>query len=297
MKMKWKTRLTEMMGTKYPIIMAAFALIGRAEFAAEFANAGGFGIVTALNFKTNKEFKEELDKMNNLTNKPWGVNFSVMPPYLIEKRGGKGRNEESYLDFVDIAIEAGVKVCTTSAYKAKKIGKKLHDAGCYWFHKCATMKHAITAEKDGADAVTIVGLEGTGFKNPYQNTTLINMTMARKLLKIPIIAAGGIGDARGFLAALSMGAEAVCFGSAIIATEESPASETWKRKIITQDIFDEKFYKKIYHLELKDSTIGSMAIGHCDKIIPLKEFIEKIVNDAETILKDWGYANETFSTL
>ena len=204
--------------------------------------------------------------------------------------------EESYLEFVDIAIEAGVKVCTTSAYKAKRIGDKLHDAGCYWFHKCATMKHAIAAEKAGADAVTIVGLEGTGFKNPYQNTTLVNMTMARKLLNIPIIAAGGIGDARGFLAALAMGAEAVCFGSAIIATEESPASKIWKKKIIEQDIFDEKFYKKIFHLELKDSTIGSMAIGHCDKIIPIMDFISNIVNKAEDILRSWGFAKGEFST-
>ena len=155
--------------------------------------------------------------MKNLTNKPYGINFSIMPPQIRE-RTGRGRSEESYLDFVDIAIGAGIKVFTTSAYKAAKIGMKLHDAGCYWFHKCATMKHAISAEKAGADAVTIVGLEGTGFKNPLQNTTLINMTMARKLLRVPVIAAGGIGDARGFLAALSMGAEAVCFGTAIIPT-------------------------------------------------------------------------------
>ena len=117
--------------------------------------------------------------------------------------------------------------------------------GCVWFHKSATVKHAISAEKAGADAVTIVGLEGTGFKNPNQNTTLINMTMARRLIKVPLIAAGGIGDARGFLAALAMGADAVCFGSAIMATKESPASETWKKQVLHQDIFDEKFYKKI----------------------------------------------------
>ncbi len=293
--MIWKTRITEMMDTEYPIIMGAFALLGRAEFAAAFSNAGGFGIITALNYKTNEEFQEELEKMQKLTNKPWGVNFSVMPPYVLEKRGGRGRNEESYLDFVDIAIEAGVRVCTTSAYKAKKIGQKLHDAGCFWFHKCATMKHAISAEKAGADAVTIVGLEGTGFKNPYQNTTLINITMARKLLKVPIIAAGGIGNARGFLAALAMGADAVCFGSAIIATEESPASDIWKRKIIEQDIFDEKFYKKIFHLELKDSTIGSMAIGHCKKIVSVNIFIENIIYNAEKILKSWGFNSREFN--
>ncbi|GAH00837.1 unnamed protein product, partial [marine sediment metagenome] len=214
----------------------------------------------------------------------FGVIDDVIPTY----RGGRSQSEESYFDFVDIALEAGVKVITTSAYKAAQIGKKVHDAGCVWFHKSATVKHAISAERAGADAVTIVGLEGTGFKNPNQNTTLINMTMARKLIKVPLIAAGGIGDARGFLAALAMGADAVCFGSAIMATKESPASETWKNQVLHQDIFDEKFYKRIYHLELRDSPIGSMAVGHVNEETSIKEFIENIATNAEKILRSWG---------
>ena len=196
--MIWNTRITKMMDTQYPIIMGAFALIGRAEFAAAFSNAGGLGIITALNFRTSEEFREELEKMKKLTNKPYGVNFTVWPPQ-VRSESGRNRSEESYYDFVDIALDAGVKVITTSAYKAAQIGKRVHEAGCVWFHKCATVKHGISAEKAGADAVTIVGLEGTGFKNPNQNTTLVHMTMARKLLNIPLIAAGGIGDARGFL--------------------------------------------------------------------------------------------------
>ncbi len=285
-----------MIGIQYPIIMGAFVGLGRAEFAASFSNAGGLGILTAINFKTVDKFQEEIEKMKKLTNKPYGVNFSVMPAQIIE-RTGRGRTEDSYLDYVDIAINEGIKICTTSAYKAAKIGKKLHEVGCYWFHKCATMRHALSAEKAGADAVTIVGLEGTGFKNPLQNTTLINMTMARKLLKIPVIAAGGIGDARGFLAALAMGADAVCFGTAIIATRESPASDSWKKALLNQDIFDEKFHKKIYHFQLKDSPIGSMAAGHCDEIVPLKEFIDNITSNAEQILKKWGYQGNEFNTL
>ncbi len=294
--MIWTTRITKMTGIQYPIIMGAFVGLGRAEFAASFSNAGGLGILTAVNFKTNEEFQDEIEKMKKLTNKPYGVNFSIMPPQIRE-RTGRGRSEESYLDFVDIAIEAGIKVFTTSAYKAAKIGKKLHDAGCYWFHKCATMKHALSAEKAGADAITIVGLEGTGFKNPLQNTTLVNMTMARKLLKVPVIAAGGIGDARGFLAALSMGADAVCFGTAIIPTKESPASNSWKKALIDQDIFDEKFHKKIFQFQLKDSAIGSMASGHCNEIVSVKEFVDKIVSNAEKILNKWGYQGNEFNTL
>jgi len=275
--------------------MGAFAIIGRAEFAAAFSNAGGLGIITALNFRTSDEFQEEIEKMKKLTNKPYGVNFTVWPPQ-VRQSSGRSQSEESYFDFVDIALDAGVKVITTSAYKAAQIGKKVHDAGCVWFHKSATIKHAISAERVGADAVTIVGLEGTGFKNPNQNTTLINMTMARKLIKIPLIAAGGIGDARGFLAALAMGADAVCFGSAIMATKESPAPETWKKQVLYQDIFDEKFYKKIYHLELRDSPVGSMAVGHIDKETSIKEFIDNIVSNAEKILRKWGIEGNEINT-
>ncbi|MHA1987639.1 MAG: NAD(P)H-dependent flavin oxidoreductase [Promethearchaeota archaeon] len=294
--MIWNTRITKMMDTQYPIIMGAFAIIGKAEFAAAFSNAGGLGIITALNFRTSDEFQDEIEKMKKLTNKPYGVNFTVWPPQVRE-RSGRSQSEESYFDFVDIALEAGVKVITTSAYKAAQIGKKVHDAGCVWFHKSATVKHAISAERAGADAVTIVGLEGTGFKNPNQNTTLINMTMARKLIKVPLIAAGGIGDARGFLAALAMGADAVCFGSAIMATKESPAPETWKNQVLNQDIFDEKFYKRIYHLELRDSPVGSMAVGHVDKETTIKEFIEDIISNAEIILREWGVKGNEFNNM
>ncbi len=294
--MIWETRITEMTKTEYPIIMGAFAIIGRAEFAAAFSNAGGLGIITALNFNTAEEFQEEIDKMKKLTNKPYGVNFTVWPPQ-VRSRPGRDQSEEAYFDFVDIAIEAGVKVCTTSAYKAARIEKKLHDAGCVWFHKSATVKHAISAERVGADAVTIVGLEGTGFKNPNQNTTLINMTMARKLIKVPLIAAGGIGDARGFLAALAMGADAVCFGSAIMATHESPASDSWKNQVLHQDIWDEQFHKKIYHLQLRDSPLGSMATGHVDKETSIKEFIDNIVSNTESILKNWGFTGDRFTSM
>ena len=293
--MNWETKITQMTGVKFPLIMGAFAVIGRAEFASAFSNAGGLGIITAINYPKIEDFRTELEHMLQLTDKPFGINFTITPPYLLKKRSG--RTQESYYDFLDLAIDMGVKVFTTSAYKASKLGTRIKEAGCYWFHKCATMKHAKAAEKAGADAITLVGLEGTGFKNPLQNTTLINITMARRLLNVPIIAAGGIGDARGFLGALAMGADCVCLGSSIMATTESLASKNWKDQILNQDIFDEKYYKKIFHLELKDSPIASMAIGHIEGILPLKTFIDNIINTSEQILKSWGFKSSKFSTL
>jgi len=294
--MKWETKITQMASVKYPLIMGAFAIIGRAEFASAFSNAGGLGIITAINYPKIEAFRAELEKMVLLTDKPFGVNFTIAPPSSSKIK--IGRNQETFYEFLDCAIDMGVKIFTTSAYNASKLGARIKEAGCYWFHKCATMKHAITAEKADVDAITLVGLEGTGFKSPVQNTTLVNVTMARKLLSVPIIAAGGIGDARGFLGALAMGADAVCLGTAIMTTTESLASKNWKDQILNQDIFDEKFYKKIFHLELKDSPIASMAAGHCDEIISLKEYVqEKIIHNAEEIIKSWGFNNDVFSTI
>lgn len=284
-----------MTGVKYPLIMGAFAIIGSADFASAFSNAGGLGIITAINYPKIEDFRAELEHMLLLTDKPFGINFTITPPYLLKKR--RGRTQESYLDFLDLAIDMGVKVFTTSAYRAPKLGTRIKEADCYWFHKCVTMKHAKAAESAGADAITLVGLEGTGFKNPIQNTTLVNITMARKLLTLPIIAAGGIGDVRGFLGAMAMGADAVCLGSSIIATTESPASKNWKEQILNQDIFNEKYYKKIFHLELKDSPIASMAIGHIEEVLPLQTFIDNIINESEHILRSWGFRGATFNTL
>jgi len=293
--MIWKTKITEVIAIKYPIIMGAFAGVGRAEFAASFSNAGGLGIITALNFFKDTDFRKEIEKMNDLTNKPYGINFSIMPP-MMAKRVPKPKTEEGYINFLNIAINAGVKIFTTSAYQAPKIGKIVKEAGCFWFHKCTTIKHAISAENLGADAVTLVGVEGTGFKNPIQNTTLVNVTMGKKLLKVPIIAAGGIGDARGYLAALAMGAEAVCFGTALMATEECKVPQSYKKKLINQDIFDKEYYKQIFHHQLKDKSVWSMAAGHIDEIVTVKDFIEKIINNAELTLKTWGFKGEVFST-
>ena len=293
--MNWETKITQMTGVKYPLIMGAFAIIGSADFASAFSNAGGLGIITAINYPKIEDFRAELEHMLLLTDKPFGINFTITPPYLLKKR--RGRTQESYLDFLDLAIDMGVKVFTTSAYRAPKLGTRIKEADCYWFHKCVTMKHAKAAESAGADAITLVGLEGTGFKNPIQNTTLVNITMARKLLTLPIIAAGGIGDVRGFLGAMAMGADAVCLGSSIIATTESPASKNWKEQILNQDIFNEKYYKKIFHLELKDSPIASMAIGHIEEILPLQTFIDNIIKESEHILRSWGFRGATFNTL
>lgn len=283
-----------MTGVKYPIVMGAFAGLGKANFAAPVSEADCFGIITTHNFKTVQKFKAELEKMQSLTSKPFGVNFSVGPP---GERFRHFMHEDDFMPYVEAAIDFGIKTMTTSAYKAKRIGDRLHEAGCYWIHKCATLHHAAAAERHGADLVVIVGIEGTGFKNPIQNTTLINMTVAKKLLEVPLIAAGGIADARGFLSALMMGAAAVCFGTLLMATTECPISKNFKQRKLVEikGYDDEEFHKKIFHLSLKDSPVPSMAVSLIDEIVPVKERIAQIITEADKILQQWGIQGDVLN--
>ena len=146
------------MRIKYPLIMAAFAGLGKTEFAAKFSNAGGLGIITALNY-TLTNFKEQLEKMQQLTNKPFGINLTVLPPGV--RFIDANITNDDYLKYLEIALDDGVNIFTTSAYQATFIGERVHEAGAYWFHKCALMEHAISAEKAGADAITLIGMEAS----------------------------------------------------------------------------------------------------------------------------------------
>jgi len=289
--MIWNTKITRLTNTKYPLIMAAFARLNSIELAAAFSNAGGLGMITALNYDL-PDFELQLIRMKTLTDKPFGINITVVPP------GASGIHnkisQEDYLKYVEIAINQGINIITTSAFQANFIGKRVLEAGCHWFHKCALIRHALSAEKAGVDAITIIGMEAAGFKNPYQHTTLMNITIAKQLLKVPIIAAGGIGDARGVLGAIAMGADAVCLGTALLITKESPLHPMMKEQWLNTDVLDEQYHKALYHFSLKGTRVPSPAIAFQKEIIPLKDFIENLMNQVELILKSWKIEEQEF---
>ena len=318
--MEWKTKITEMLGIKYPIIQGAYGGFGTSKIAAPVSEAGGLGIITAGALRTPEGLRKDIRKAKSRTDNPIGVNLSIgMCPQIDEMR--------------EVAIEEGVSVVETAVYKAEEHGKRLKEAGVKWIHKVATIKHALVAEKQGVDAVVIVGMEGTGFKSVDQLPTLIGITWAAKQIKIPIIAAGGISDARTFLAALAMGAEGVYLGTAFMATQECPISDKHKQylvhtrpddpelmnkvlvppdpkdleKVMKQrgQIPDDEWMAKLERVLLKEDpeekqsfktgdilkfVPGSLAISGIDSIPSVKEFIDGIIQEAEGILTKGVFA-------
>jgi len=200
-------------------MQGALSRIGNWEFAAAVSEAGAHGCITAAVSLTPEKLREDLRRCREATDKSFGVNLTVgMCPHIDE--------------MLEVCLEEGVEVIETAAYNADKYGKRIKEAGRKWIHKTATLKHALHAEREGADAVIIVGLEGIGFKHISQLPTMTTIAWAARQVKVPLVAAGGIGDARTFLGALAMGADGVYMGTAFMATKECPISEQRKQSMI-----------------------------------------------------------------
>jgi nitronate monooxygenase len=144
----------------------------------------------------------------------------------------------------EVSIEEGIPVIETAGFRADEQGEKIQKAGVKWIHKVSTVKHAQAAEKQGADAIHVVGLEGIGFKHIAQLPTLITTIETARRVKKPLIVGGGIGDARGFLAAMAMGADAVGLGTSLMATKECPISDRVKQKILETSADDPKVRRR-----------------------------------------------------
>lgn len=217
------TRVTELLNIRYPILQGGLQWLSRAELASAVSEAGGLGIITAGSFSSKRELKEEIRKMRRMTIKPFGVNISMLPTV--------GRRE-LIQDYFDTVCEEGIRVVETSGRNPEAYVKQLKEAGVKLIHKVPSVRYAKKAEFVGADAVTIVGFECGGHPGIDDVTSLIKIPRTVDSVKIPVIAGGGIVDARGFIASLSLGAEAVVMGTRFLATKECPVHPRFKEWIV-----------------------------------------------------------------
>ncbi len=223
-----KTRVTELLGIEYPIIKGPMAYISRAELVAAVSNAGGLGIIASLSFQEIDELREEIKKTKSLTDKPFAVNITLLP----------SARPVNYEDYFKAAIEEGVKIIETSGRSPEPYLPIMKEAGCITMHRATRTRDIRTAERVGCDMATIVGTEAAGHPGQEEVTTFVRIPIAASAVKIPVIAAGGITDGRGLVAALALGAEAVLMGTRFMCTQEANVHDnvkTWMHELGEMD--------------------------------------------------------------
>ena len=224
--MTFKTRLTELLGIEHPIVMGGMNAVGRAEIAAAVSNAGGLGTITGLTPGSPDLLAQEIAKTQSLTSKPFAVNLTIFPTI----------NSPPYEEYRDVIIKSGVKIVETAAgVKIAEYWEAFRAAGIKVIHKCTSVRHALSAERAGVDVISIDGFECAGHPGEDDIPGLILIPAAADKLKIPIIASGGIGDGRGLVAALALGADGVNMGTRFCATKESPLHQNFKEQMVLND--------------------------------------------------------------
>ena len=215
--MTFKNRVTEMLGVDIPIIQAPMGYIARSQLASAVSTAGALGIIETSSGRL-EEVREEIAKMRELTDKPFGVNIAQA---FVRDPG-----------IVDFVIEQGVRFVTTSAGNPQQYTKVLKDAGLVVFHVVPTLRAALKAVDAGVDGLVVEGSEGGGFKNHQDVSTMVLLPLIRSQTDVPIIAAGGICDGSSMAAAFALGAEGVQMGTRMVSALESPVHDNWKNAIV-----------------------------------------------------------------
>ena len=220
-----KTRVTELLGIRYPIIQGGMQWVGRAELAAAVSNAGGLGILTALTQPDPEALRAEIMRCRALTDRPFGVNLTILPT----------TNAPDYGAYLDVALSEGVRVIETAGRSPKDFIPRAKEAGAVIVHKCTAVRHALSAERAGVDAISIDGFEAAGHPGEDDVGGLVLFPAAARAVRIPVIASGGIGSGAGMAAALVLGAEGVNMGTRFCATREAPIHDDIKRALIAAD--------------------------------------------------------------
>ena len=224
-----KNRITDLLGVKYPIVQAPMGWIARSQLASAVSNAGGLGIIETSSGRLD-EVREEVRKMRDLTDKPWGIN--VAQAFVRDP------------DIVSFVADQGVTFVTTSAGDPNRYCDALKGRGLTVFHVVPSLAAAENAIAAGVDGLVVEGGEGGGFKNSREVATMVLLPLVASKTKLPIIAAGGITDGRSMAAAFALGAEGVQMGTRMVSAAESPVHQNWKDMIVNARETDTVFLNR-----------------------------------------------------
>jgi nitronate monooxygenase len=223
--MALRTRITELLGIEHPVVQGGMMWVGRAELASAVSNAGGLGILTGLTQPTPDALRAEIDRCRTMTDKPFGVNLTFLPSVT----------PPPYAEYRRAIIESGVKIVETAGNNPQEHIDDFKSHGLIVLHKCVAVRHALSAERMGADVISIDGFECAGHPGEEDIPGLILIPAAADKVKIPMLASGGFGDGRGLVAALALGADGINMGTRFIATKEAPVHDNIKQFIVGND--------------------------------------------------------------
>jgi len=219
----FETRITKMLGIKYPIIGGTMMSLAKPDFVASISNAGALGILASAMYQSGEEFADAVDQLQAATDKPYGVNINLVPM----------KKPVDNNIFIDIMAEKGVKIVETSGHSApEEMCKKFKEAGMIWIHKCVGVKYALSVQKLGADIVAVVGYENGGATGRLDIGTLVLIPSVKDAIELPLIGGGGVSDGRGLVAVLGLGADAAIIGTRLLLTQECPMHENVKQSLL-----------------------------------------------------------------
>ena len=316
-----RTRITELLGIKHPIVQGGMQWVGIAEMAAAVSNAGGLGIITGLTQPSPEDLAKEIERCRGMTDKPFAVNLTILPTI----------KPIPYEDYAQVIVDSGIKIVETAGRNPEPFLPLFKEAGIKIIHKCTSIRHSLKAENIGCDMVSVDGFECAGHPGEDDITNLILLPLAARRLKIPFLASGGLGDGKGLAAALAMGADGINMGTRFMVTKEAPIHEKVKQKMVeaseldtsliyrtlsnTARVFKNSIAEQVINIESEpgqtkfediqqlvqgakgrelfdtgdlDKGIWSagMIVGLIDDIPTCEELISRIVREAEDIIKE-----------
>ncbi|STO11580.1 Nitronate monooxygenase [[Flavobacterium] thermophilum] len=318
--MEWNTRVTELLGITYPIIQGGLAYLAYADLAAAVSNAGGLGQITAMSLESPERLREEIRKVKEKTDRPFGVNFAI------------GQHGRPFAHMLEAALDEGVPVVSVTGGNPAPFFELLKGTNVKTLVLVAAVRQAFKAEELGADAVMVVGQEGGGHLGKYDTGTFVLIPKVVDSVSIPVIASGGIADGRGLMAALALGAEGIEMGTRFIATKECVhAHPIYKDMIVNASEHDtvvikrslgapgraiaNKWTEKILEIERQGGTYDDLkeyisgeanrrfiyegkvdegfawagqAIGLIHDIPSVAELFARMIGEAEQIRRRWA---------
>jgi NADH:quinone reductase (non-electrogenic) len=271
----FRTRLTDLFGIDHPLICGGMMWLADAAYVSAVARAGGIGFITPRSFPTPEDFREQLRMAHDQSDgKPFGVNLYI-----------SARPEANQLleTFLEISIDENVRFVETAGFSPKAFMPRIKDAGITVMHKCTTLRHAVSAQNAGVDAIIILGAEAGGHPGMDMIGTMVQGAKVPQALDVPVALAGGMGTGRQLMACLSLGADGM-----VLATRMIVAREIWAH---------ENYKKHLAQLDAGDTKIIMSTFGDSSRVIDNESTATVLTLEAEGITDYEAYRPHVQGTL